>query len=143
MVAAMTVEGIANLAHKEQARAYGCLGVHKGVEPLSGASGRSGIGPFGSVPPRVPAEEGTMDRVDEDRRTRNEGVTEDSPPTGRTVISRRAALGGAAAGALVTLLARPELASAQASGPPTLVVLLRGLYEPVVDGPDSVCPRLI
>ena len=36
-----------------------------------------------------------MDRVDEVRRTRIEGVTEDSPPTGRTVISRRAALGGA------------------------------------------------
>ena len=77
-----------------------------------------------------------MDRVDEDRRTRIEGATEDSPPTGRTVISRRAALGGAAAGALVTLLARPELASAKASEPATLVVLLRGLYQPVVDGPD-------
>ena len=51
-----------------------------------------------------------MDRVDEGRRTRIEGVTEDSPPTGQTVISRRAALGGAVGGALVTLLARPELA---------------------------------
>ena len=40
-----------------------------------------------------------MDRVDEVRRTRIEGATEDSPPTGRTVISRRAALGGVAAGA--------------------------------------------
>ena len=52
------------------------------------------------------------------------------------MISRRAALGGAAAGALVTLLARPELASAKESEPATLVVLLRGLYQPVVDGPD-------
>ena len=78
-----------------------------------------------------------MDRVDEVRRTRIEGITGDSPPTGRTVISRRAALGGAVGGALVTLLARPELASAKGSSEPaTLVVLLRGLYQPVVDGPD-------
>ena len=78
-----------------------------------------------------------MDRVDEDRHARSDGVTEDSPPTGRTVISRRAALGGAVGGALVTLLARPELALAKGSSEPaTLVVLLRGLYQPVVDGPD-------
>lgn len=77
-----------------------------------------------------------MDRVDEDRRTRIEGVTEDSPPPGRTLISRRAALGGAVGGALVALLARPELASAGGSEPATLVVLLRGLYQPVVDPPD-------
>ena len=77
-----------------------------------------------------------MDRVDDDRRTRIDEVTEDTPPTGRTVISRRAAMGGGAAGALVTLLARPELASAKGSEPATLVVLLRGLYQPVVDGPD-------
>src|SRR5207344_3139221 len=64
------------------------------------------------------------------------GVTEDSPPFGRTVISRRAALGGAVGGALVTLLARPELAFAQGSEPASLIVLLRGLYQPVVDGPD-------
>ena len=83
-----------------------------------------------------------MDRVDEVRRTRIEGITEDSPPTGRTVISRRAALGGAAAGALVTLLARPELASAKGSEPPTLIVLLRGLYQPVVDGPDLGLSRI-
>ena len=82
------------------------------------------------------AKEGTTDRVDEDRRSRIEGGTEDSPPTGRTVISRRAVLGGAAGGALVTLLARPELAWAQGSEPPTLIVLLRGLYQPVTDGPD-------
>ena len=63
------------------------------------------------------AKEGTTDRVDEDRRTQIEGGTEDSPPTGRTVISRRAVLGGAAGGALVTLLARPELALAQGSEP--------------------------
>ena len=38
---------------------------------------------------------------------------------------------------MVTLLARPELASAKGSSEPaTLVVLLRGLYQPVVDGPD-------
>ena len=83
-----------------------------------------------------------MDRVDEVRRTRIEGITEDSPPTGRTVISRRAALGGVAAGALVTLLARPELASAKGSEPPTLIVLLRGLYQPVVDGPDLGLSRI-
>ena len=81
-----------------------------------------------------------MDRVDEDRRTRIEGVTEDSPPPGRTVISRRAALGGAVGGALVTLLARPELALAAGSEPATLVVLLRGLYQPAEDAPDLGLP---
>ena len=59
-----------------------------------------------------------------------------SPPTGRTLIGRRAVLGGAAGGALVTLLARPELSWAQGSPPATLIVLLRGLYQPVTDGPD-------
>ena len=78
-----------------------------------------------------------MDRVDEDRPTRSKGLQRTLRAAGRTVISRRAALGGAVGGALVTLLARPELASAKGSSEPaTLVVLLRGLYQPVVDGPD-------
>lgn len=63
-----------------------------------------------------------------------------SPPTGRTLISRRAVLGGAAGGTLVTLLARPELAWAAGSEPAPLVVLLRGLYQPVDDGPDLGLP---
>ena len=76
----------------------------------------------------------------EARRTQIERATVDSPLTGPTVISRRAALGGAVGGALVTLLARPELALAAGSEPATLVVLLRGLYQPVVDGPDLDLP---
>jgi len=37
---------------------------------------------------------------------------------------------------LVTLLARPELAAAEGRLSKFLVVLLRGLYQPVVHGPD-------
>jgi hypothetical protein len=61
-----------------------------------------------------------------------------SRTTGSAVISRRAAIGGALGGALVTLLARPELAMAQerATNTPKLGLLLRGLYKPVVNGPD-------
>jgi len=54
------------------------------------------------------------------------------------VISRRAAIGGALGGALVTLLSRPELAMARerTTNPPALGLLLRGRYKPVTDGPD-------
>jgi len=93
---------------------------------------------LGSVPPGVPAEEGSM----EARRTPIARATVDSPSASPTVISRRAVLGGAAGGALVTLLARPELAWAEGPlirGAP-LIVLLRGRYQPVVDGPDLGLP---
>ncbi len=81
-----------------------------------------------------------MDRADVDRHSRigRAEVTEGSQTTGKAVISRRAAIGGAIGGALVTLLARPELAAAQQRDrqPAQLVLLLRGLYGPVVNGPD-------
>jgi hypothetical protein len=53
------------------------------------------------------------------------------------VISRRAAIGGVAGGALVTMLA-PQLATAheRRKDRAPLVLLLRGLYQPVVNGPD-------
>jgi hypothetical protein len=73
-----------------------------------------------------------MDRVDTE-------VVEGSQTTSRALISRRTAIGGAIGGALVTLLARPELATAQRrqlTQPADLVLLLRGLYKPVVNGPD-------
>jgi hypothetical protein len=81
-----------------------------------------------------------MDRADVDRQSpigKGE-VAEGSPTTSRAVISRRAAIGGAMGGALVTLLALPDLATAQErrARPPALGLLLRGLYSPVVDGPD-------
>jgi hypothetical protein len=61
-----------------------------------------------------------------------------SQPTDRTVISRRTAIGGAIGGALVTLLAGPELATAEERDrdPASLILLLKGLYSPVVKGPD-------
>jgi hypothetical protein len=37
---------------------------------------------------------------------------------------------------MITLLARPELATAKAGLKKPLVVLLRGLYHPVAHGPD-------
>ena len=81
-----------------------------------------------------------MDRADVDRHPRmgRAEVTEGSPATSQSVISRRAAIGGAIGGALVTLLALPDLATAQErrKNPPTLGLLLRGLYKPVVNGPD-------
>jgi hypothetical protein len=80
-----------------------------------------------------------MDRADIDRhsRTGRAVVTEDSQTTSHPVISRRAAIGGVAGGALVTMLA-PQLATAQArpNKHSRFVLLLRGLYQPVVDGPD-------
>ena len=53
------------------------------------------------------------------------------------MISRRTAIGGAIGGAAVTLLAVPELAIAHERPKQVpLILLLRGRYEPVVDGPD-------
>jgi len=73
-------------------------------------------------------------------RVRSRGSGEGGPMdrADGAVISRRTAIGGALGGALVTLLARPELAMAEEGDrqPPTLVLLLRGLYQPVVSGPD-------
>ena len=81
-----------------------------------------------------------MDRADVDRHSRigRAEVTEGSQTTNRAVISRRTAIGGALGGALVTLLARPDLATALEgrTKPPALGLLLRGLYKPVVNGPD-------
>ena len=59
-----------------------------------------------------------------------------SPPT-KVVITRRAVIGGALGGAFITL-AGPELAMAAEKAPKAapLVLLLKGLYSPVVDGPD-------
>jgi hypothetical protein len=81
-----------------------------------------------------------MDRADGDRHSRigRADVTDSSKTTNQAVISRRTAMGGALGGALVTLLARPELAMAEEGDrqPAALVLLLRGLYQPVVSGPD-------
>jgi hypothetical protein len=82
-----------------------------------------------------------MDRVDADRHSRigRAEVTEGSQTnTNQAVISRRTAIGGAIGGAMVTLLARPELATAHERDRKSaaLVLLLRGVYQPVVNGPD-------
>jgi hypothetical protein len=80
-----------------------------------------------------------MDRTDGDHsRIGGADVTDSSGTTNQAVLSRRTALGGALGGALVTLLARPDLAAAEERDrqPAALVLLLRGLYLPVVDGPD-------
>jgi hypothetical protein len=81
-----------------------------------------------------------MDRDDADRDSPVEvaEVIEGSRTTKQAVMSRRAAIGGALGGALVTLLARPELAAAQErpANLPSLGLLLRGLYKPVAHGPD-------
>ena len=79
-----------------------------------------------------------MDRADIDRHfwTERAEVTEDSENTHQPVISRRAVIGGVIGGALVTTLA-PQLATAHPKpDKPEFDVLLRGLYQPVVDGPD-------
>ena len=80
-----------------------------------------------------------MDRSLADRsRIGRAEVNEDSPPTNQVVITRRAVIGGALGGAFVTLLAGPELAMAAEKAPKAapLVLLLKGLYSPVVNGPD-------
>jgi hypothetical protein len=80
-----------------------------------------------------------MDRFLADRsRIGRAEVNEDSQPTNQVVITRRAAIGGALGGAFVTLLAGPELAMAAEKDPKAapLVLLLKGLYSPVIDGPD-------
>jgi len=63
-------------------------------------------------------------------------AVEGSSPTKQTLISRRAAIGGALGGALVTLVARPDLALAGGKLANPLGLLLRGRYKPVVNGPD-------
>jgi hypothetical protein len=81
-----------------------------------------------------------MDRSDVDRDSRigMAKVAEGFRTNNEVVITRRTAIGGAIGGALVTLLARPELATAQERDrqPAALVLLLKGLYQPVVNGPD-------
>ena len=80
-----------------------------------------------------------MDRLLADRsRIGRAEVSEDSQPTKQGVITRRAVIGGALGGAFVTLVAGPELAMAAEKAPKAapLVLLLKGLYSPVVDGPD-------
>lgn len=82
-----------------------------------------------------------MDRVDADRHSRigRAEVTEGSQTnTNQAVISRRTVIGGAIGGALATVLARPELATAHGrdTKSASLVLLLRGVYQPVVNGPD-------
>ncbi len=80
-----------------------------------------------------------MDRpdVDPDPRIGRPQVAEGSETHSKAVISRRTAIGGAIGGGLITLLA-PQLSMADEGGrePASLVLLLRGLYQPVVDGPD-------
>jgi len=80
-----------------------------------------------------------MERADVDRPSRigRAEVTEGSRTTDRALISRRTAIGGAFGAALVTLLARPEWATAQERVvQEDFVILLQGRYKPVVDGPD-------
>ena len=79
-----------------------------------------------------------MDRsdVERDRRSGRAQVTEGSQTNGDTVISRRAAIGGAIGGGLITLLAPHVSMADEGLRPASLVVLLKGLYQPVVDGPD-------
>jgi hypothetical protein len=79
-----------------------------------------------------------MDRADVDRHSRTGRAEVAEGPQTKAVISRRAAIGGAIGGAMVTLLAPSELATAQGRlrKPAGLVLLLRGLYKPVAHGPD-------
>lgn len=87
-----------------------------------------------------------MDRsdVDPDSRIGRAQVTEGSQTNSKAVISRRTAIGGAIGGGLITLLARRELATAEEGDrqPAALVLLLRGLYQPVVNGPDLGLSRV-
>jgi hypothetical protein len=87
-----------------------------------------------------------MDRsdVDPDSRIGRAQVTEGSQTNSKTVISRRTAIGGAIGGGLITLLA-PQLSMAEEGDrqpAAALVLLLRGLYQPVVNGPDLGLSRV-
>jgi hypothetical protein len=64
-------------------------------------------------------------------------VADGSQTYNRAVITRRTAIRGAIGAGLITLLA-PQLATAHEKDKnlASLVLLLRGLYKPVVDGPD-------
>jgi hypothetical protein len=63
-------------------------------------------------------------------------VAKRPPITGQTVISRRTAIGGALAG-LGGLLLSPALSLARAATPSDpFVILLKGLYQPVVNAPN-------
>jgi hypothetical protein len=87
----------------------------------------------------MPAKEGKMmDRSDVDRDSRigTADVAEGSQTNKPPVVTRRTVIGGAIGGALVTLVARPELATAKEKDKLALVLLLKGLYQPVADGPD-------
>jgi hypothetical protein len=87
-----------------------------------------------------------MDRSDVDRDSQigTARVAEGFRTNNEAVITRRTAIGGAIGGALVTLLARPELATAQERDRQSaaLVLLLKGLYQPVVNGPDLGLSRV-
>lgn len=87
-----------------------------------------------------------MDRSDVDRDSQigTTNVAEGFRTNNEAVITRRTAIGGAIGGALVTMLARPELATAEEGDRPlaALVLLLKGLYQPVVDGPDLGLSRV-
>jgi hypothetical protein len=87
-----------------------------------------------------------MDRTDVDRDSQigTAKVAEGSQTNSEAVITRRTAIGGAIGGALVTLLGRPELATAQERDRQSaaLVLLLKGLYQPVVNGPDLGLSRV-
>ena len=78
-----------------------------------------------------------MDWTDADHsRVELAEAIEGSRPTKQAVISRRAAIGGALGGALVALVARPDLAMAGGKLANPFGLLLRGRYKPVVNGPD-------
>jgi hypothetical protein len=87
-----------------------------------------------------------MDRSDLDRDSQigTAKVAEGFRTNNEAVITRRTAIGGAIGGALVTLLGRPELATAQERDRQSaaLVLLLKGLYQPVVNGPDLGLSRV-
>jgi hypothetical protein len=75
--------------------------------------------------------------VDGDSRIGRAQVADGSQTNNRAVITRRTAIRGAIGAGLITLLA-PQLATAHEKDKnlASLVLLLRGLYKPVVDGPD-------
>jgi hypothetical protein len=88
---------------------------------------------------RMPAEEETMNPAEIDRHSRiaREEATDGSRTSSHPMISRRAAIGGVIGGALVTTLTpQPAAAREPSKKQAPLVLLLRGLYQPVVDGPD-------